>query len=73
MVMTPDYRLVKQGGKTFCNIKYNKCLPICGEPLFMRSWRSRSLIDSDGEKSNLMIRRLMCSGCDRTPMSFRIA
>lgn len=39
---------------------------IFSEPLFMRSWRSRSLIDSDGEKSNLMIRRLMCSGCDRT-------
>jgi len=39
--------------------------PICGEPLFLRGWRLRGLIEADGEKRALFIRRLRCSGCGR--------
>ena len=66
MVTISGYRLVEQGGVFFC--KANGCTvmcPICGGELFMRSLRSRTLIDTDGKKIILMIRRLICGQCRR--------
>jgi hypothetical protein len=39
--------------------------PVCGGELFVRGLRKRKLIDTEGEKLTLMIRRLRCGKCDR--------
>ena len=65
MVMTSDYRLVEQAVMLFVVSNITNDCPICGAALFCRSWRARTLIYSTEDKVTLMLRRLMCSGCDR--------
>ena len=67
MVNISNYRLVQQGGLTFlfvqaCETSY---CPICGETLLERGRRLRGMIDSNGDKTALYIRRLCCHKCNR--------
>ena len=39
--------------------------PVCGGELLVRSLRKRKMIDGDGKKITLMIRRLLCEKCKR--------
>lgn len=39
--------------------------PVCSGELFVRGLRERKLIDTEGEKITLMIRRLRCGKCGR--------
>ena len=39
--------------------------PLCGELLYVRGTRLRTVVDSSGTKLRLIIRRLKCSGCNR--------
>jgi len=65
MVMTDNYRLVKKAVFLFVISKVTSDCPVCGAALFSRGRRSRSLVLSTEDKVILMIRRLMCSGCER--------
>ncbi len=39
--------------------------PVCGGELYVRGLRKRKLIDTEGKKITLMIRRLRCGKCGR--------
>ena len=67
MVNISNYRLVQQGGFTFLFVQARETsyCPICRVPLLERGWRQRVMIDSNGDKTALYIRRLCCHKCNR--------
>jgi hypothetical protein len=66
MVIAAGCRLIEQEGGIFLVISNELgCCPICSASLSVRSLRLRGLIDSDGNKIKLLIRRLQCSPCKR--------
>ena len=63
MIIIMAYRLEEQDGIFFVRTREAGVCPICGESLTIRGERIRTVINSNGDKIKLVIRRLKCEKC----------
>ena len=65
MVSIKKYRLKDEGCRRYRVLNYEMHIvcPICGRVLLVIGTRKRRIINSEGEKQTLIIRRLRCKEC----------
>ena len=64
MIYVNGYWLKEDGGQRFHVVSYEiRVCPICGHVLLVIGTRKRGIINSEGEKQILIIRRMRCKDC----------